>query len=86
MNKLEPCSEQIVFHLKPSTRNAIEHAADGFTAVGPMTAFAVVDDLQSLMVAIRPRVDELGITLETVEDTGGLFFLGRIPLRQRHPP
>jgi len=51
-----------------------------------MTAFAVVDDLQSLMVAIRPRVDELGITLETVEDTGGLFFLGRIPLRQRHPP
>lgn len=36
------------------------------------SAFAVVDDLQSLIIAIRRRVDALGISLETLEFISGI--------------
>ena len=54
-------------------------------------AFAVVDDLQSLMAAIRRRIDDLGITLETAEHIGGLQsgylskMLGNPPLKRASP-
>jgi hypothetical protein len=37
-----------------------------------MATFATADDLQSLTNAIRRRVDELGITLDTLEVLSGI--------------
>src|SRR5262249_23894739 len=54
-------------------------------------AFAVVDDLPSLMVAIKRRIDDLGITLETVEHLSGIpsGYLSKItgdpPMRRASP-